>query len=76
MKRPLDESERGEGKSWLKTEHSKNKDHGMWSHHFMANRWRNNGNSEGLYFLGLQKTVDGDCSHEIKKDSCSLEKKL
>ena len=31
---------------------------------------------EGLYFLGLQKTVDGDCSHEIKKDSCSLEKKL
>ena len=24
------------------------------SHHFMANRWRNNGNSERLYFLGLQ----------------------
>ena len=23
-KQPLDESERGEGKSWLKTEHSKN----------------------------------------------------
>ena len=23
-------------------------------HHFMANRWANNGNSERLYFLGLQ----------------------
>ena len=27
-------------KSWLKTQHSKNKDHGVWSHHFMANRWK------------------------------------
>ena len=26
------------GKSWLKTQHSKNKDHGILSHHFMANR--------------------------------------
>ena len=25
-------------KSWLKTQHSKNKDHGIWSHHFLANR--------------------------------------
>ena len=24
------------------------------SHHSMANRWRNNGNSERLYFGGLQ----------------------
>ena len=23
-------------------------------HHFMANKWGNNGNSERLYFLGLQ----------------------
>ena len=30
----------------------------------MANRWRNNGNSDRLYFLGLQ---NGDCSHEIKR---------
>ena len=41
-------------KSWLKTQHSKNKDHGIWSHHFMANIWGNNGNSDTLYFLGLQ----------------------
>ena len=24
------------------------------SHHFMVNRWGNNGNSDRLYFLGLQ----------------------
>ena len=39
----------------------------MWSHHFMANRWGKNGNSDGLYFLGLQITTDGDGSHEIKR---------
>ena len=32
----------------------KNEDHGIWSHHFMANRWGNNRNSDRLYFLGLQ----------------------
>ena len=26
----------------------------IWSHHFMANRWGNTGNSDRLYFLGLQ----------------------
>ena len=25
------------GKSWLKAQHSENKDHGIWSRHFMAN---------------------------------------
>ena len=33
----------------------------------MANRWGNNGNSERLYFGGLQITADGDCNHEIKR---------
>ena len=28
--------------------------HGIWSHHFMANRWGNSGNSVRLYFGGLQ----------------------
>ena len=51
-KEPLDESERGELKRWLKTQHSENYDHGIWSHHFMANR--NNGNGKRLYLLGLQ----------------------
>ena len=35
-------------------QHSENKDHGIWSHHFMANRWGNIGNSGILYFFGLQ----------------------
>ena len=26
-------------KNWLKIQCSKNKDHGIWSHPFMANRW-------------------------------------
>ena len=35
-------------------QHSENEDHGIWSHHFMANRWGNSGNSDRLYFVGLQ----------------------
>ena len=33
-------------------QHSENEDHGIWSHHFMGNRWGNSGNR--LYFSGLQ----------------------
>ena len=40
--------------SWLKIQHSENEDHGIRSHHFMANRWGNNGDIERLYFRGLQ----------------------
>ena len=46
---------------------SKNKDHGIQFHHFMANRWGNNGNSERLIFLGSKIIANGDCSHEIKR---------
>ena len=46
---PLDESERREWKSWLKTQHSKNEDHGIQPHHFIENKWGNNGNSDRLY---------------------------
>ena len=42
------------GKSWLKGQHSENEDHGIQSHHFMANRW---GNSVRLYFLGAPKSL-------------------
>ena len=45
---------KGEGKSWLKAQHSENEDHGIRSHHFMANRWGNSGNNLRLYFWGLQ----------------------
>ena len=33
----------------------------------MAKRWGNSGNSDRLNFLGSRITVDGDCSHEIKR---------
>ena len=42
--------EESEKKSWLKTPPSENEDHGIQSHHFMANRWANSGNSDRLYF--------------------------
>ena len=38
-------------KAGLKTQHSENEDHGIWSHHFMGNRYVNSG---WLYFSGLQ----------------------
>ena len=53
-KKPLDENRRREWKSWLKAQHSENEDHGIRSHRFMRNRWRNSGNNVRLCFLGLQ----------------------
>ena len=41
-------------KADLKLNIQKNEDHVIQSHHFMANRWGNNRNSDRLYFLGLQ----------------------
>ena len=38
----------------LKLNIQKNEDHGIWSHHFMTNRWGNSGNSVRLHFSGLQ----------------------
>ena len=38
----------------LKLNIQKNEDDGICSHHFMANRWGNNGNSDRLYISGLQ----------------------
>ena len=51
----------------LKLNIQKNKDHGIRSHHFMANGWGNSGNSGRFNFVGLQITARGDCSHEIKR---------
>ena len=42
-----------ERKSWLKAQHSENEAHGIWSHHFMGNRWGNSRNSVRLSFFGL-----------------------
>ena len=50
----MKQKESQEWKSWLLAQHSENEDHGIWVHHFMANRWGNSGNSVRLYFGGLQ----------------------
>ena len=65
----LDESERGEWKSWLKAQHSKTSDHGTQFHHFMANIWGKSGNNDRFYLpgVGSKITMDDDCSHEIKR---------
>ena len=47
-------NEKGGRKSWLKTQHSENEDHGIQSDRFMGNRLGNSGNSVRLYFSGLQ----------------------
>ena len=69
MKReePLDESERGKWKSWLKAQHSENEDHGIWSHHFMAITGERMETVRHFILGGLKITADGDCSHEIKR---------
>ena len=72
-KEPLDESERGECKSWLKAQHSENKDHGIRSHHFMENRW---GNSVRLYFLGTPKSLQMVTAAMKLKHAYSLEEKV
>ena len=61
-------------KTWLKTQHSKNLDHDIWSHNFMANRWGKNGNTERIYFLGLQNHCRWWLQPWILKDVYSLEK--
>ena len=38
-------------KAGLKLNIQKMEDYGIWSHHFMTNRW---GNNDRLYFFGLQ----------------------
>ena len=40
----------------LKLNIKKNEDYGIWSHHFMANRWGNNGNNDRLYFFSVVGT--------------------
>ena len=53
-------------KSWLKTQLSNYQDHGIWSHHLMANR-ETIETVRDFIFLGSKITVDGECSHEIER---------
>ena len=63
------------GKNWLKAQHSKNEDYGIWSHHFMGDRWGNSGNSNRHYFLELQNHCRLTAAMKLK-DTCSSEEKL
>ena len=59
----------------MKMKEESEKDHGILSHHFMANRWGNNGNSDRL-FWGAPKSLQMVTGAMKLKDTCSLEEKL
>ena len=73
-KEPLDESKRGEWTSWL-FQHSENQDHGIWSHHLMANRGGNTGKWQTL-FSWAPNSLQMVTAVMKLKDACSLEEKL
>ena len=49
---------------------------GIWSHHFMGNRWGNSGNSVRLYFWGAPKSLKMVIAAMQLKDAYSLKEKL
>ena len=51
-------------------------DHGIRFHHFMANRWGNNGNSDRLSISWVPKSLWMATATMKLKDACSLEEKL
>ena len=53
-----------------------NKVHGNQSHLFMANRWRNSGNSGRVYFWRAPKSLQMVTAAMKLKDTYSLEEKL
>ena len=59
----------------LKLNIQKTKINGIWSHHFMANRWGKNGNSERLFFWAPKSLQMVTAAMKLK-DTCSLEEKL
>ena len=63
------------GKSWLKAQHSENEDHGIQSHHFMANRW---GTVETVadFIFWAPKSLQMVIAAMKLKDAYSLEGKL
>ena len=66
-KEPLDESERGEWKSWLKAQQSENWDQASGP----IILWQIDGETmetvSDFIFGGSKITADGDCIHEIKR---------
>ena len=62
-------------KAGLKFNIQKTSDHGIWSHHFMANRCGNSGNKERL-FWGAPKSLQMVTAAMKLKHTYSLEGKL
>ena len=61
----------------LKLNIQKTEDHVIWSHHFMANRWGNSGNSVRLYFWGgAPKSLQMVIAAMKLKDTYSLGRKV
>ena len=58
--------------SWLKAQHSENQDHGIWSHHFMGNRWGNSGKCQTLFFWAPKLLQMVTAAMKLK-DAYSLE---
>ena len=55
-------------KAGFKLNIKKNYNHGIWSHHFMVNRLGEQKETMiDFIFLVSKITIDGDCSHEIKR---------
>ena len=77
LKRVKDEIKKKnrERKSWLKTQHSENEDHGIRSHHFMGNRWGKSGNCHTLFFWSPKSLQMVTAAMKLK-DAYSLEEKL
>ena len=67
--------EESEKRTGLKVNIQKNEDHGIWSHHFMVNRWETMETVTDFIFLGSKITADGTVAMKLK-DACSLEEKL
>ena len=63
-------------KAGLKFNIQKNKDHGIWSHHFMTGGWGNSGNSERLLFSWAAKSLQMVTAAMKLKDAYSLEGNL
>ena len=49
---------------------------GIQSHHFLANRWENNGNSDRLLLPWASKSLRTVTATMKLEDACSLEEKL
>ena len=58
----------------LKLNVQKNRDLGIQSHHYMANRWGKSGNCGRFYFLCSKITADDNRSHNLKVSWSSEEK--